>query len=81
MINLLHTSIFTVKFFEGEDLIGVGNVVDRTRTVHHHILLEDEVKLLVLELSSVNTTHPLYEYSLEVQSFCAWKLEDVNVCC
>ena len=72
---------FLVKLCEDELYIGSGEVValsEPGKRVHNFKVNQDEV---VIQLKKVDKrfTHPIYKYRLEVGSFTAWKLDNLEV--
>ena len=54
-------------------------VLAEEETVHNNKLNHDEVKVLVKNLYEPNLKHPHYNYEIEVGSYVAWKLEELDV--
>ncbi len=71
---------FLVKLVADDLYIGSGRVTSlfvSNRRVHNIEMDQDEV---IIELKKVDIrTHPIHNYELEVGSFTAWKLKDLEI--
>ena len=71
-----------VKLCDDELYVASGEVVSLAETgkhVHNVIVKHDEVVIQVKTVDKPTLTHPIYTYSVEVGSFTAWKLADLEV--
>ncbi len=59
-----------------DDMIGYCIVLKRVSKVHGNKLKKDELNIkITLHRNSID--HPVYKYSLEVDSFAAWPIADL----
>ncbi len=73
---------FLVKLLQDDLYIGSGvinSLFSEQRQVHNHDMVKDEVVILMKQLEIKTIKHPIYNYTLEIGSFTAWKLRDLEV--
>ncbi|XP_064396755.1 uncharacterized protein LOC135343700 isoform X1 [Halichondria panicea] len=71
-----------VKLLQDDLYIGSGvinSLFSEQRQVHNHDMVKDEVVILMKQLEIKTIKHPIYNYTLEIGSFTAWKLRDLEV--
>ena len=66
--------------YDRKEHVGLCSIEKRTTKVHNKTLNENEQRILIKELNPdySPTKHPTYGYNLEVGSFAAWLIEDLD---
>ncbi len=69
-----------MQIYNGDNRIALEVVQPACKAVHGHPLTKEEVKLEVKKLYVEELSHPEYNYDIEVGSYIAWRLADIEVC-
>ena len=66
----------TVELLVDLNIVAKGEF-PKPKLVHGHVLLENEEYILIKDVFE-DLTHPTYGYPLEIHSFVAWPVKDLN---